>query len=85
METGEGRKEAETRALIPFFFLFFLRPSLLLYFSRRLEACGPTVWRSVKPNPTGQFCKYGSWQRRGKDGICPELLPRRWPRPPARP
>lgn len=23
METGEGRKEAETRALIPFFFLFF--------------------------------------------------------------
>lgn len=40
METGEGRKEAETRALIPFFF-FSSRPSLLLYFSRRLEACGP--------------------------------------------
>lgn len=43
METGEGRKEAETQALIPFFFLS-LRPSLLLYFLHQLQACGPTVW-----------------------------------------
>lgn len=32
METGEGRKEAETRALIPFFFSFFLRPVSLIVF-----------------------------------------------------
>lgn len=46
METGEGRKEAETRVLIPFFFLspFSLRPSLLLYFLHQLQACGPAVW-----------------------------------------
>lgn len=44
METGEGRKEAETRALIPFFFFSSLHPSLLLYFLHQLQACGPTVW-----------------------------------------
>lgn len=46
METGEGRKEAETRVLIPFFFFspFSLRPSLLLYFLHQLQACGPAVW-----------------------------------------
>lgn len=34
METGEGRKEAETRALIPFFFPFFFAPSLSYCISR---------------------------------------------------
>lgn len=63
METGEGRKEADSGPHS--FFFFFFCPSLLLYFSRRLEACGPTVCCSVKLNPTGQFCKYRSWQCRG--------------------
>lgn len=62
MGTGEERKEADSGPHFFFFFFFFFCPSLLLYFSRRLKTCGPTVCCSVKLNPTGQFCKYGSWQ-----------------------
>lgn len=86
METGEGRKEAETRALIPFFFFLFFCARLSYCISR--VGSRPVVLQSGAESnriPLVSFVNTGAGSGRGKDGICPELLPRRWPRPPARP
>lgn len=76
------KKKRERERLQP---SFSLHPSLLLYFyfvalARSLQSYSP-AFHSVtlcSENPTGQFCKYGSWQWVWKDGTFPAHI-QWWP------